>query len=179
MKKAFTMLELVFVIVVIGIIAATVLPRTSSNAVAEASTQLISHIRYAQHLGMVDDKFNSTTGSNWYRNVWQISFSGNTYSIVGDGGTFAKNPQNQKPMQNIDLADDYSVSIALGGGCTGETELSFDYLGRPLVGDLNTSTSPVSELLPYNTPCTITVTNGTDTGVITIRPETGYASLAL
>ncbi|MCF6310454.1 MAG: type II secretion system GspH family protein, partial [Sulfurimonas sp.] len=57
MKKAFTMLELVMVIVVIGILAAVMLPRVASDRLAEAATQVISHIRYTQHLAMVDDQF--------------------------------------------------------------------------------------------------------------------------
>ena len=60
MKKAFTMLELVFVIVVAGIIAAVVIPNTKTNPAQEAAIQLLSHIRYTQHLAMVDDKYDST-----------------------------------------------------------------------------------------------------------------------
>jgi len=74
MKKAFTMLELVMVIVVIGILAAVVIPRTGSNKLAEAAVQVISHIRYTQHLAMIDDKFDSTTGSEWYKKRWIIRF---------------------------------------------------------------------------------------------------------
>mgnify|MGYP002635573058 CR=1 FL=1 len=75
MKKAFTMIELVFVIVVIGILAAVIIPRSRTNPLYEAATQLVSHIRYTQHLAMVDDKFDSTTGSEWYMKRWQILFS--------------------------------------------------------------------------------------------------------
>ena len=44
MKKAFTMLELVVVIVVIGIIAAAALPRINDDHIAEAADQVMSHI---------------------------------------------------------------------------------------------------------------------------------------
>lgn len=74
MKKAFTMIELIFVIVIIGILAAVVIPRTGSNKLAEAAVQVISHIRYTQHLAIVDDKFDATTGSDWYKKRWQIIF---------------------------------------------------------------------------------------------------------
>ncbi|MBA1433268.1 MAG: prepilin-type N-terminal cleavage/methylation domain-containing protein [Epsilonproteobacteria bacterium] len=46
MKKAFTMLELVFVIVVIGILAALILPRTKTNPV-QAAAQSICFPKYA------------------------------------------------------------------------------------------------------------------------------------
>jgi len=84
MKKAFTMLELVFVIVVIGILAATVLPNTKTNPLQEAATQLVSHIRYTQHLAMVDDKFDSND-SNWYKKRWQLIFQ----PVKDSGGQIA------------------------------------------------------------------------------------------
>ena len=73
-KKSFTLLELVFVIVVIGIISAAVIPRAKSGSLREAATQLVSHIRYTQHLAMVDDKFNAAVGSEWYKERWMIRF---------------------------------------------------------------------------------------------------------
>ncbi|WP_310442421.1 type II/IV secretion system protein [Sulfurimonas sp.] len=86
MKKAFTMMELIFIIIVIGILAAVVIPRTGSNKLHEAAIQVVSHIRYTQHLAMVDDKFN-TADNEWYKDRWQIMFantagSGNSWSYM-------------------------------------------------------------------------------------------------
>ena len=64
MKKAFTMLELVFVIVVIGILAAAIIPSTRTNPAQEAAIQLLSDIRYTQHLAMIDDKYGQNTPGN-------------------------------------------------------------------------------------------------------------------
>lgn len=74
MKKAFTFLELVFVIVVIGILAATIIPEMKTNSLYEAASQLVGHIRYTQHLAMVDDKFDDSD-EEWYKTRWQIKFS--------------------------------------------------------------------------------------------------------
>jgi len=74
MKKAFTLLELIFVIVVIGILAGTIIPNVKSSSLYDAASQLVNHIRYTQHLAMVDDKFDSTD-SDWYKTRWQIKFS--------------------------------------------------------------------------------------------------------
>ena len=46
-KRAFTMIELIFVIVVVGILAAMIMPRLERNGAKEAATQLLTHIRYA------------------------------------------------------------------------------------------------------------------------------------
>ena len=103
------MLELVFVIVVIGIIAAAIMPSTKSNTLQEAALQVASHIRYTQHLAMMDDKFYSDpANSNWYKDRWQIHFSnteasGNkwAYSIYSDfTGDSTGNPNGDEIAVN-------------------------------------------------------------------------------
>ncbi|WP_300367295.1 prepilin-type N-terminal cleavage/methylation domain-containing protein, partial [Hydrogenimonas sp.] len=51
-KNAFTMLELIIVIVVVGILSAIMIPRFSDDKLREAADQIMSHIRYTQHLAM-------------------------------------------------------------------------------------------------------------------------------
>ncbi|MBN2895607.1 MAG: type II secretion system protein [Campylobacterales bacterium] len=57
MRRALTMIELVFVIVVIGILSAVLIPRMERDSLREAALQVASHIRYTQHLAIVDDKY--------------------------------------------------------------------------------------------------------------------------
>ncbi len=71
MKKAFTMMELVFVIVVVGILSAMIAPNFQRNSLREAADQLISHIRYTQHLAMMDDKFDPND-PNWFKRRWTL-----------------------------------------------------------------------------------------------------------
>lgn len=101
MKKAFTMMEIVIVIVIIGILAAVIMPRTSSNKLAEAAVQLISHIRYTQHLALVDDKF-KFSDDIWYKKRWQILFSNSdngkwSYTIFSD--TLGNSTGNPDPSE--------------------------------------------------------------------------------
>ncbi len=98
MKKAFTLLELVFVIAVVGILAAIIIPNTRTNPLREAAIQLVSHIRYTQHLAMVDDKF-AINDADWYKKRWQLIFgkSADTnhqvaYSIYSDAAGLSGNP---------------------------------------------------------------------------------------
>ncbi|MFT5836015.1 MAG: prepilin-type N-terminal cleavage/methylation domain-containing protein [Sulfurimonas sp.] len=87
MKKAFTMIELVFVLVVIGILAAVMIPNMQSTKLREAAIQVVSHIRYTQHLAMVDDKFDSKD-NDWYQERWRIRFKKDlVYSILTPSGT--------------------------------------------------------------------------------------------
>ncbi|MEA3523682.1 MAG: type II secretion system protein [Campylobacterota bacterium] len=103
MKRfAFTMIELVFAIVVIGILSAVFIPRMDRDSLSEAAIQLASHIRYTQHLAMVDDKYmpnpdmssqaNSASriqeARYWYLGRWQLRFStansSQSYMVMSD-----------------------------------------------------------------------------------------------
>ncbi len=72
-KKAFTMIELIFVIVVLGILAVLAIPRMDKDLRQEAADNILSAIRYTQHLALMDDKqrFNKP---KWQRRFWRIYF---------------------------------------------------------------------------------------------------------
>lgn len=101
MKKAFTLIELIFVIVIIGIIASYALPKLNKNDLSKAASQVAAHIRYTQHLAMMDDKFNSLN-NDWYKGRWELIFGSSdstndqiAYSIFSDadnGSGFDTNP---------------------------------------------------------------------------------------
>ena len=69
MKKAFTMLELVLVIVIVGILSFALVNGWERNTLREAADQLVNHIRYTQHLAMQEDKFDpaaTTANQPWF-----------------------------------------------------------------------------------------------------------------
>ena len=87
MKKAFTLIELVFVMVVLGILTFALWPKKQPTQAFEAARQIVAHIRYTQHLALNDDKFathtdTDGTGDNiakdWYKRLWRITFSNTT-----------------------------------------------------------------------------------------------------
>jgi len=88
MKKSFTMLELIFVIVIIGILASVVIPNTKTNSLQEAATQVLSHIRYTQHLAMVDDRYD-IDDNQWYKEKWQFIYGKSKSSSRDTGGYYA------------------------------------------------------------------------------------------
>lgn len=86
-RTAFTMLELVFVIIVIGILSVLAMPNFNTNPLQLAAEQVATHIRYTQHLAMVDDKFdpedsrfhsiagyNAANDGEWYKEFWRTRF---------------------------------------------------------------------------------------------------------
>jgi prepilin-type N-terminal cleavage/methylation domain-containing protein len=215
MKKAFTMMELVFVIVVVGILSAMIAPNFQRNTLREAADQLISHIRYTQHLAMMDDKYDENNAI-WYKERWQLRFSKNVdteqvwaYTIFSDTSNhdgnpnindiIARNPINQNQYLSggfsgvISLTDPRrDKAMAVGekygildiqflSGCATANRIAFDYLGRPIQGDLNTSISvyQIARLMTRQCQIALCLNNPCDDRNITIavEPETGYAHI--
>ena len=179
--KAFTMIELVFVIVVLGILAALALPRMERDLRQEAKDNLLSAIRYTQHLALNDDK-TDPFDATWQDKLWNISFAsdGSDYNISSNGSV-AIDPANGKPMDgtgssNVLIGKKYSVSsVNFTGGCDSGLQIAFDHLGRPFKA--LTATNTYSAYMASN--CTITVAfsqSGIDDLVLTIATETGYVS---
>ena len=206
-RSAFTMLELVFVIVVLGIIASLAMPRIDRDLKQEASDTILSHIRYTQHLALLDNKhkFNEP---QWQRAFWKISFE----SCSGDGlfigvGTdmdyegdtdkseAATDPANGKPMfwlntstcadggdatvsDTIFITKKYGVnSVAATGGCAGLKHIGFDHLGRPHISFSGSNVPNYSSYMSSTCTFTFTLSDG-DTFAIDIQPETGYAYIS-
>ena len=119
LKRAFTMLELVFVIVVVGILAASIIPQLERDNLGEAAHQVARHIRLAQHHALVYDTF-GLAGNPAYG----IFFNGTAYTI-SDGTNAVVDPLTKKPLLNYDLGKDFGVTEM------NATNITFDHMGRP------------------------------------------------
>lgn len=195
--KGFTLLELVFVIVIVGILGAAIIPRMERDSLYEAAEQLLSHIKHTQHLAMVDHVYDQTK-SDWYKAMWRISFrncsgGGHYYTVFSDkdregdadADERALDPLTRKQIyansscsENSDyhagvvLSKKFGIdNILLGGGCFGTNKyVAFDQLGRPHYN----LTTPQHLA---KSSCTITLVAGSRSAVITIEPETGYTKI--
>ena len=153
------MIELVFVIVVLGILASLAMGRMERDLKQEASETILSHIRLAQQLALNDNKHRSDNNARWQNAYWKVEFrqclnSDWSYRVGSDsglsGGTnslaqteAAINPVDGKYLwttdcQNLENNESASVqltkkfaiqNIAGSNGCN--QNVSFDYLGRP------------------------------------------------
>ena len=197
------MLELVLVIVVLGILASLAMPRLDRDLKQEAADNILSDIRYTQHLALMDYKHNFSN-SNWQKSFWMIGFKCNNSSgfneYIGSdvdyGGGIgnieaAIDPTNGKKMNTgvctnvidattsdrIFLGKKFGITkIVTAGGCSAVQHIGFDHLGRPHV---SFTESAVPEYASYmTTACSFTFTmSDNDTFAITIQPETGYAQI--
>jgi len=228
MKKAFTLMELIFVIIVIAILSAVMIPNFENNSLKQAAQQVAADIRYTQHLAMINDRYNpqdlNGTGSvKWYKTRWQILFSANAGSAESNGGTpqvaytvFSDNSNNSTGnpdesevafvpgnpshrmtggynssntlrywhanfvgLKRMNLGIAYSISsVSFSGTCGASTRLAFDYIGRPIKGNLRFDTNSYmnSDLLTSDCNITLAHDNG-DTIILTVKPETGYVKV--
>jgi prepilin-type N-terminal cleavage/methylation domain-containing protein len=202
MKRfAFTLLELVFVIIVIGILAVLAMPNFRGNPLQTAAEQVASHIRYTQHLAMVDDKFDPSDPT-WYIEKWQIRFrrhsSSSVYAIFSDknqlkninGDEPAIDPLTKIGMDGLngwsagDLTKTYNIKGIDAGivqSCFHDDAsmvsanrgvFAFDNLGRPYWGVSNATSS--TEYL-MTSDCNLTLTNNEGESItVRVSAETGY-----
>lgn len=212
MKKSFSLIELVIVIVTIGIISVFVVPSFNRYQLQEAVDMIISHINYTKHLAMQDNKFNPFD-DEWYKSRWQIIFAKSnytkqkfTYSIFSDKRGYTRrytgnpdiselavnpndtskllsggfsgilNYNDKKATKQLNLGEYYGITnVEFKNGCKGRSRrISFDYLGRPFMGNTKTQTSPYQLERLIKSTCSIIITQNDKTCTILIEPETGY-----
>ena len=159
-KSAFTMIELVFVIVILGILSSLAMGRMDRDLEQEAANTILSHIRLTQQLALNDNKHRSNNNVAWQRAYWRFEYGkcrlldayyyrvGSDLDMDGsiDKSESAINPSNGKYLYTSntcdDLANDESPTVLLGkkfgiknirryGGCNQVQHIAFDYLGRP------------------------------------------------
>jgi len=121
-KYAFTMIELLLVIVVIGILAALAIPRMDRDLREEAQTSILDAIRYTQHLALMDDKhiFNN---AKWQQRYWQIAFGdcggGHYFYKIGSDDNMDGNGEFSKDEAAIDGATGLPYFWSAGTNCDG------------------------------------------------------------
>jgi prepilin-type N-terminal cleavage/methylation domain-containing protein len=73
-RSAFTIIELIFVIVVLGILASLAMERVDRDLKQEASETILSHIRLAQQLALRDNKHRLDNNGLWQRAYWRFEY---------------------------------------------------------------------------------------------------------
>jgi len=158
MKKAFTMIELIFVIVVIGILSAIIIPSTKTNPLQEAAVQVVNHIRYTQHLAMIDDTYNKND-ANWYKKRWQIVFINSSkannkyaYTIYSDSTGESTGDPNIDEIAKNPL---YPEKLMTGGSSGGEAKLSYNHDNFPGMKKMNIGMSYGVKEVDFSSECSV------------------------
>ena len=205
-KPAFTMFELIMVIIVLGILAALALPRMDRDIRQEAADGILSDIRYTRHMALIDD-VTDPFSPRWQRAFWRIGFNGcsggGLYEYIGSdsdhGGGIGSNeaavdPANGKKMywgtaacpnggdsatsDRIFITHKYGITnVVPSDGCNASNNyIGFDHLGRTMSGFTTSTTPNYASYLTTRCTLTFTLSDG-DTFAIAIEPETGYAHI--
>jgi prepilin-type N-terminal cleavage/methylation domain-containing protein len=203
-EKAFTILELMMVVVVLGILAMLALPRMDRDIRQEAADNILSAIRYTQHLALLDDK-TDPFDPKWQKKYWTIRFTisathpDNSYYIItsdmnrnnaASKKESAVDPSNGKYMYNsggsfASLGDDESPNIFIGrkyginrlklsGGCD-HKHIAFGKFGR-IYSNIGALTNKYESYIVKD--CKLTFgfkEDRIDDFTIIISKETGYA----
>ena len=203
MKKAFTMIELVFVIVVVGVLSYFIASSFQRNTLREAADQIVSHIRYTQHLAMIDDKFDPAQPI-WFAENWQmwiqILQGSYYYEIFSDRNRLGNSDANEEAIdpltknrlgngsaavgilptnRDLLLTEKYGItSIVFTNNCrVGQGgKIAFDSIGRPFGNVSYDATDPYYKYLTQD--CNITLVNSDRNVTITITQESGYAYIS-
>jgi len=168
------MIELVFVLVVIGLLAAMAMPRMERDNRQEAADNILSAVRYTQHLALLDNK-QLYDDPQWQRKYWRIYFgtcnAGGLFYTIGsdadmtgapnavvDPNESAIDPSNGKliwrnnltcnPNPNLSnntlLGENYDVTNIAPSGGCANQHIAFDHLGRPYNSQYNNSAVPTN-----------------------------------
>jgi len=189
-KSAFTMIELVFVIIVLGILASVAMDRTDRDLKQEAAETILSHIRLAQQLALSDNKHRSDNNPKWQTSYWQFAMKvcgddiayrvGSDINLGGSVNGLSKdesaiNPVDGKYIFSDDcqnLATDETPSVLLSkkfgilasgvtaSGGCDRNQILFDYLGRPHFRNTTYNNSDFSNIMTSD--CNLTFTLSTD-----------------
>jgi len=126
-RKAFTMLELVIVIVVLGILAALAIPRLERDIKQEAADNILSAIRYTQHLALQDNK-HLASDPKWQQRFWHIYFGTcdgeKFYAIGSDENMETSNNGRVDFLESaLDPANGKRIWAHDGAGCAGSYDM--------------------------------------------------------
>ncbi|BCD68351.1 prepilin-type N-terminal cleavage/methylation domain-containing protein [Nitratiruptor sp. YY09-18] len=198
MKKSFTLLEVTIVIVVIGILAAVILPRLQTNKLLTAANQIVDHIRYTQHLAMIDDRFDPRV-NYWYKSRWLIRFHNNSAGewcyLIGSNRNYQNNiDKSETPLDPLTkkhlysrsdcsqaevpallLTKEYGIyNITATGDCwSNNRHIAFDEIGRPYKSTFGSNKYDI-----LKSDCNITFQSNDGNFTVTIAKETGFTYIS-
>ncbi len=200
MKKSFSLIEVIFIISLLGIIATYGLPKNNISKIKLAKNQLLLHLKYTRYIAMLDNKYDLEKAL-WYKQRWNMKFlncqesiGGIYYAIYSDedmNGQISKEETLQDPLTNeyiysyqctkdslydkskfVLLSETYGVDF-IDISCNETStigQIIFDHDGK-----VYTKHNENIEKYEIKEPCTIKLSNkNNENEIITIYPNSGF-----
>ncbi len=73
MKKSFSLLELILVILIISFIYTSILPKKYDNKLEEITNRIHLYLSYVRYQALIDDKYDLDK-EKWYKKRWTLKF---------------------------------------------------------------------------------------------------------
>ncbi len=201
-RQSFSLIELIFVIVIISIVSMQFIPKLTKSNLSQAANKVIVHLKNTRYQAMIDNKFNHKDDF-WFRERWTLKFQKCSQSIGGlyyvvysdtnHGGHINKDETLKDPLTqkwlysnyDCDASSDESKDILLTKeygvskvdiSCNKTTtigQISFGYDGK-VYTKLGTKLEDTYNY-ELKEQCYITLyDNSNDNVTIIIEPNTGY-----
>ena len=81
-KEAFSLLEIIFVVIILVIIATQIVPKSQISKLNLATDKVILYLNYTRYIAHVDNKFNNQD-EHWQKRHWTLKFLNCQSSIGG------------------------------------------------------------------------------------------------
>lgn len=196
MKKAFSYLEILFILIIISFLIFSINFSNTYNSLKDAKDRIVLHLQYARYIAFIDNK-EDILDEKWQMRLWSLKFQrcsetvgGLYYSMYSDTNTdtthFSKSDCLKDPLTNkylysnseckaskdeskyILLTKEYGIDkVDVSCNDTGSIgQIAF-------ANDGNVYTN-LKEFTKLDKKCYITLFKGKEKELITIEPNTGY-----
>lgn len=116
MKKSITLVEIIFILVVVSILYSISIPKKQDSKLFDATNYIVTYLNYTRYLALIDNKFD-LDDSLWHKKWWRLRFEncikskGGVYFIVTSDdnttGQAKKSHSAKDPLTNRYLYSRY------------------------------------------------------------------------
>ena len=116
MKKAFSILELILILSLLGFLYTAFIPKTGISRIDELTNRLVLYLKQTRYQALINDKFDDTNNL-WHKKRWTLKFfrcrkdvGGIYYSIYSDNNTSGHPSIEDTLKDSLTLKNIYSTN---------------------------------------------------------------------